>query len=196
MLTEICPGTLYNTLNGNGECLCFSRNCGGSPSHRSVFLKALILVWMCSWYKALGSKKLGLNLDLTVCLRVITAEMTHRDQKQVGERGLFCLCLTPLFIVETTPGRYSGRAGSWRQEPMQKPRLIKRMPHRLACLQLHLEAWSLLRFLLSGGSSRVKLAHCDFGKLFYLSPDFIDKLGVIVCAWHKPTGLWSPRVSL
>lgn len=73
---------------------------------------------MCAQCKALGSKKLGLNLDLAVCLRVITDEIKQGDQKQVGEKG-FILLMSPhhCSLFTRHQDRHLGSAGAdepWR----------------------------------------------------------------------------------
>ena len=54
--------------------------------------------------------------------KVTIALRGHQDPKQTGEERV-CLVYasTSLFITEESQGRNSNRAGTWRQELMQRP---------------------------------------------------------------------------
>ena len=64
---------------------------------------------------------LGLGLPITF-VKFTPASMKHHDPKQLGEERV-CLAYasTPQFIIEGSQGRNSSRAGTWRQELMQRP---------------------------------------------------------------------------
>ena len=56
----------------------------------------------------------------SVSVLVRVAEMKHCDQ--LGEiKVYFTSCFSPQFIVEISEVRNSSRAGTWRQEPLQRP---------------------------------------------------------------------------
>jgi hypothetical protein len=45
----------------------------------------------------------------------------HHDLSNLGRKGFIWLMLQSLLIIKGSQNRNSGRAGSWRQELMQKP---------------------------------------------------------------------------
>jgi hypothetical protein len=58
------------------------------------------------------------------CLRVSLAAMKHHKEKASwGGKGLFYLAYTStvLFIIKRNHDRNSNRAGTWRQELIQRP---------------------------------------------------------------------------
>jgi hypothetical protein len=56
-------------------------------------------------------------------VRVTIAVMKYPDQKQHGEEGRVSLVynFTPSLIIKESSDRNSSRAGTWNQEPIQRP---------------------------------------------------------------------------
>jgi hypothetical protein len=54
--------------------------------------------------------------------RVSSSAMKHHDQKQVGKERVYSVYTsTLLFIIEGNQGKNLNRAGTWKQELMQRP---------------------------------------------------------------------------
>ena len=58
---------------------------------------------------------------IVVKVRVFIAAMKQYDQKQAREEGVHLTYTNILFILKGSQGRNSNRAGTWRQELMQRP---------------------------------------------------------------------------
>jgi hypothetical protein len=77
---------------------------------------------LCTHTFLLISPKISPNTSASFLVRVPTAVTKHRDQKQLGkERAYFTHSSIEQFLIKSSEGRNSSRAGSWRQELMQRP---------------------------------------------------------------------------
>ena len=56
-----------------------------------------------------------------ILVGVYTASTKQHNQSNLGRKGLLAYTSTVLFIIEGSQDRNSDRAGSWRQELMQRP---------------------------------------------------------------------------
>ena len=59
---------------------------------------------------------------LTILVKATIVVMKHHGQKQVGEERVYLAYTSiSLFIIEGSPDGNSDRAGTWRQDLMQRP---------------------------------------------------------------------------
>jgi len=100
------------------SCSSNLRSIASSPSLKHTQYQCgsgLIVSWI------LGSPRLKIKINLflrPILVMVTIAVMKYCDQKQAGEKRVY---LVALFITKGSQDKNSNRAGTWRQELMQRP---------------------------------------------------------------------------